>query len=431
MSLDFVAGCLGGAAGVLSCYPLDTVKVRIQTQDMARGKLYRGTFDCVMKIAKKEGARSLYRGVSCPLFGVAGVSALTFSAYGNVLGLLQHQDSILSVSIAGSAAGLMQSFIVSPMELLKIQMQVCGKTGISDAVRSIYADAGLGGFSRGLGLTILREVPALGIYLASYELFLRKFGDSNVGILMSGGISGILSCSVTFPQDVIKTRLQADSFGEQQKYRGAWHCCQSSWKREGANFLFRGIGSTVIRSFPVTAVTFGVYSFVIRRWGSTQQDISYCDIQELKNERKLKSKMSTYATDGPNIVTIEEPIISASSFVRMYPEQMLWACPSSTKQQLLVATEDSLSHSAVSSFSHYNQFTQFCNKDFNHNHILPQVVITPQQDTEDSPYLNIHSFEDHERWKSCITSQDFLLPANLLSKKKIPDRIYGFYYLVV
>ena len=37
------------------------------------------------------------------------------------------------------------------MELLKTRMQVHGKTGISDAVRSIYGQTGLGGFSRGLG----------------------------------------------------------------------------------------------------------------------------------------------------------------------------------------------------------------------------------------------------------------------------------------
>ena len=60
------------------------------------------------------------------------------------------------------------------MELLKTRMQVRGKTGISDAVRSIYGQAGLGGFSRGLGLTICREVPAFGIYFASYEVIIRQ-----------------------------------------------------------------------------------------------------------------------------------------------------------------------------------------------------------------------------------------------------------------
>ena len=41
-------------AGILVGYPLDTVKVRIQTQDPTKGK-YRGTFQCLSSIIKEEG----------------------------------------------------------------------------------------------------------------------------------------------------------------------------------------------------------------------------------------------------------------------------------------------------------------------------------------------------------------------------------------
>ena len=46
--------CLG-AAGVLIGYPLDTVKVKIQTQDPTKGLQYRGTFHCLSEIIKHEG----------------------------------------------------------------------------------------------------------------------------------------------------------------------------------------------------------------------------------------------------------------------------------------------------------------------------------------------------------------------------------------
>lgn len=77
MALDFLAGCVGGngnlfqkrkahikpflgAAGVIAGYPLDTVKVKIQTQEMSSGKvMYNGTFDCLAKIVNKEGVRSI------------------------------------------------------------------------------------------------------------------------------------------------------------------------------------------------------------------------------------------------------------------------------------------------------------------------------------------------------------------------------------
>ena len=47
---------LEGGAGVLAGYPLDTVKVKIQTQDVSNAGLkYRGTFDCLFKLVQKDG----------------------------------------------------------------------------------------------------------------------------------------------------------------------------------------------------------------------------------------------------------------------------------------------------------------------------------------------------------------------------------------
>ncbi|VDK54319.1 unnamed protein product [Cylicostephanus goldi] len=59
--IDFFAGCLGGAAGVLAGHPLDTVKVRLQMQNPA-SKMYRGTWHCFRKIIQKEGFAGLYKG---------------------------------------------------------------------------------------------------------------------------------------------------------------------------------------------------------------------------------------------------------------------------------------------------------------------------------------------------------------------------------
>jgi len=108
MALDFVAGCLGGGAGVLAGYPLDTVKVKIQTQDVNSGVKYKGTLDCLVKLVNKDGVKSLYKGMSSPLLGVAGINAITFGAYGCVLRELPEQDSISSISLAGASAGLIQ-----------------------------------------------------------------------------------------------------------------------------------------------------------------------------------------------------------------------------------------------------------------------------------------------------------------------------------
>ena len=50
--------------------------------------------------------------MSSPLVGVAGINAITFGAYGNVLRMLPEQESISSITLAGASAGLIQVQIV-------------------------------------------------------------------------------------------------------------------------------------------------------------------------------------------------------------------------------------------------------------------------------------------------------------------------------
>eukprot|EP00090_Calanus_glacialis_P024618 TRINITY_DN38277_c0_g1_i1.p1 TRINITY_DN38277_c0_g1~~TRINITY_DN38277_c0_g1_i1.p1 ORF type:complete len:109 (-),score=23.11 TRINITY_DN38277_c0_g1_i1:22-348(-) len=108
---------------------------------------------------------------------------------------------------------------------------------------------------------------------------------------------------------------------------------------------------------------------------------------------------------------------------------MLWACPSSFEYQEVVSTENFLMQVSVSSFSNHNQFTQTCHSQLEQQN---NIKIKSKKKTEEfSPPPYFHKLEDQERLKSCITSEDFLLPANLLSSKRSPDRIYGFYYLFV
>ena len=48
-------------------YPLDTVKVKIQTQEVRTGGLkYKGTLDCLIKLVKKDGVSG--RQVSAGVF---------------------------------------------------------------------------------------------------------------------------------------------------------------------------------------------------------------------------------------------------------------------------------------------------------------------------------------------------------------------------
>lgn len=62
---EFVAGGFGGTAGVISGYPLDTLRIRQQCS-----KNSGSAFGILREMVAKEGAASLYRGMAAPLASV-------------------------------------------------------------------------------------------------------------------------------------------------------------------------------------------------------------------------------------------------------------------------------------------------------------------------------------------------------------------------
>lgn len=177
--MDFVAGTVGGCAGKLLDYPLDTVKVLLQSQN---GKvIYRGAWHCLRHTVQEKGFRSLYQGLSSPLLGSMAENALLFWAYNHfrkAFGEDETQLSLLQLSLAGACAGALVPFVLTPFELVKCRMQVQNSAnggffrqykGPMDVVRRTVAEEGLTGLYRGNLSTLFREVPGNFVWYGAYE----------------------------------------------------------------------------------------------------------------------------------------------------------------------------------------------------------------------------------------------------------------------
>ncbi|XP_039981545.1 mitochondrial basic amino acids transporter isoform X1 [Xiphias gladius] len=275
--MDFVAGCIGGAAGVLVGHPFDTVKVRLQVQSVDK-PLYRGTFHCFQSIIRQESVFGLYKGIGSPMMGLTFINAIVFGVQGNTMRMLGH-DTPMNQFLAGAAAGTIQCVICCPMELAKTRMQMQG-TGEKKSSRKMYKNSldclariynreGLWGVNRGMVTTLIRETPGFGVYFLAYDVLTRSLGcepDDRYMIpklLFAGGMAGIASWLSTYPVDVIKSRLQADGVGGVNQYSSIADCVQQSVRREGYMVFTRGLTSTLLRAFPVNAATFATVTLVL------------------------------------------------------------------------------------------------------------------------------------------------------------------------
>lgn len=308
MAVDFLAGCLGGCAGIVVGYPLDTIKVHMQTQDYRKPK-YKGNWHCFRTIFAEESVAGLYRGMSSPVAGVAVINAIIFGIYGQTQRHIPDADSLRSHFIAGALAGIAQSPICSPMELAKTRMQLQASTtrfsGPAQCLWHTYQQEGYRGVFRGLNITFLREAPSFGTYFLTYEALTRTSGSavSTPCMMMAGGIAGSASWIISYPLDVLKSRIQAI---DGHRYNGMIDCFRQSIKKEGYSCLYRGLSSTILRAFPTNAITFTVVTWTFRifeRETNTVETQNTKMVESIK-EMEVGEKWDTFVSNLSESMTV-------------------------------------------------------------------------------------------------------------------------------
>ncbi|KAK2079860.1 hypothetical protein QBZ16_002255 [Prototheca wickerhamii] len=93
-------------------------------------------------------------------------------------------------------------------------------TTLRQAVRASFQANGLRGPFQGLGITIVRNLPANALYMSSFELTKRRLAgwqgisvhDLSLGMSMvAGSVAGIGFWIFVYPLDVIKSAMMTDS----------------------------------------------------------------------------------------------------------------------------------------------------------------------------------------------------------------------------
>ncbi|KAF5094478.1 hypothetical protein D0Z00_003525 [Geotrichum galactomycetum] len=191
----------------------------------------------------------------------------------------------VSSFIAGGVAGAVSRTVVSPFERMKIIFQIQGPgsaayEGVVPTLLKMWREEGWRGFMRGNGVNCIRIVPYSAVQFSSYTVMKKWVLDSknvtslNVGErLIAGSIAGVASVAVTYPLDIVRTRLSIQtasipnlkehyaSLG--QKPPGIVQVTKQIYRTEGGIFgLYRGIVPTTMGVAPYVGINFAVYEYV-------------------------------------------------------------------------------------------------------------------------------------------------------------------------
>ena len=269
-----ISSYLAGLCGVLAGFPLDSMKTRMQTHHFPSLRA------CFADIIKHEGLRGFYRGVYAPLLTTSMFKSAAFTIYDRSITFMKTQRDDGAVGfkenfVAGATAGLCIAAFSSPVEVIKVQLQLLRLNNNVNNM-TLYQQLRQSGQSsiraifRGTGTQMSREAVGFGTYFASYHSIshLLKYDHSESTTtqqkFLAGGLSGIIIWLIIFPIDLIKSRLQKEAFHSvsDRLYVNALDCVRQTFAQSGIKGFYSGIKPTLLRAFPVHALIFGVYETI-------------------------------------------------------------------------------------------------------------------------------------------------------------------------
>ncbi|KAH6762716.1 Mitochondrial substrate carrier family protein [Perilla frutescens var. hirtella] len=198
----------------------------------------------------------------------------------------QRQIGTASQLLAGGLAGAVSKTCTAPLARLTILFQLQGmhsdtsrleKASIWREASRIVREEGVRAFWKGNLVTIAHRLPYSSISFYAFERYknllqvmlgVENQGE-NIGAdlsvrLLGGGLAGVTAASATYPLDLVRTRLTAQT--NMIYYRGILHALRTICKEEGFLGLYKGLGPTLLGVGPNLAISFSIYDTARSYW---------------------------------------------------------------------------------------------------------------------------------------------------------------------
>jgi solute carrier family 25 folate transporter 32 len=272
------AGAFSGLASALLVNPLDVIKIRVQNSHK------KTSMDCFKEIWKKEGSRGFFRGMAATAISYSLDKAIWFSSYVKIKKLLATfldipVHSFINQFYASVLSSAITILSTNPLWMIRTRLMTQSITAtansyyynsISNAMIIIYRNEGISAFYKGLGPSFL-GISHVAIQFPLYEQIKIRLKEeqgtddlNSSSILLASSLSKIIASLVTYPHEVVRTRLQTQiGDAADAKYKSLIQSIKLIYKEEGFTSFYKGIGINSIRTVPAAAFSLLTYEILV------------------------------------------------------------------------------------------------------------------------------------------------------------------------
>jgi solute carrier family 25 carnitine/acylcarnitine transporter 20/29 len=237
--INLLPGLFQGVTRVGISYPADVVKVQMQKN------LHATTLGTVQHIWKTD-IRKFYRGSSIAFVTVGIERSLQYY-------YLEKMNKLMMNPYASSfAASLISSVYNLPMQYLTTNIALLDKTKHDTSVKQYIKNTSFKQMYKGYFVETPKNVLGSTMFLGTY-LTLRNTTDKQTLYPWFGGLSGMLTWTVIYPLDTIKTDYQTT------KNKSIHELIRERRATNSITSFYKGITPVLLRTFPSAFAGMYVY----------------------------------------------------------------------------------------------------------------------------------------------------------------------------
>ncbi|KAL1210349.1 Adenine nucleotide transporter BT1, chloroplastic/mitochondrial [Cardamine amara subsp. amara] len=263
------SGAVAGAVSRTVVAPLETIRTHLMV-----GSGGNSSTEVFTDIMKHEGWTGLFRGNLVNVIRVAPARAVELFVFETVNKKLtpehgeQSKIPIPASLLAGACAGVSQTLLTYPLELVKTRLTIQRGVykGIFDAFLKIIREEGPTELYRGLAPSLIGVVPyAATNYFAydslrnAYRSFSKQEKIGNIETLLIGSLAGALSSTATFPLEVARKHMQVGAVSGRVVYKNMLHALVTILEHEGILGWYKGLGPSCLKLVPAAGISFMCY----------------------------------------------------------------------------------------------------------------------------------------------------------------------------
>ncbi|XP_022671582.1 solute carrier family 25 member 44-like isoform X1 [Varroa jacobsoni] len=246
-------------------YPFTVVKTRLQVQSAYN---YTGTCDALRQIVRYEGFRTLYKGFM--INSMSSVSSMAYIiTYEKIRDCLSRRgvtDSSLKGFVGGGISSLVGQTFVTPFDVVSQHIMVLGRNSINPLglpptvlqskfqtlkriIKEVYRHDGIAGFYRGYFASLVTYVPGSAFWWTFYPMYqeailpvLPNWTPLVVVQCLAGPLSGVTTCVITNPLDIIRARIQV------QRLNSWTTAMRHVWRLEKFRIFTIGLSARMVQS---------------------------------------------------------------------------------------------------------------------------------------------------------------------------------------